>query len=274
MVEAKERCAHFDDIEESTFSRFVEFAYTGAYSVPDPKILPLPSDIASRSSRSLNALPANVESIAAPNHVDVDTWGVSSDLPPRKKKKKACNTKRWYDEDQDSQPLPAELVPDPHISGFDDTFGESPKRQTGASLWQSFMDAAHVRTVPPWKPYINWQSREDYGPVLLCHASLYVFSDRWSIRPLRDLVLQKLRLTFSEFVLFEERTGDVVDLLRYTYANTQDLDDGMDKLRLLVSDFIVCHIDTIAKDENFLDLLQEPGPIAKDLVLKLLVRLG
>lgn len=34
-------------------------------------------------------------------------------------------------------------------------------------------------------------------------------------------------------------TTDVVELLRYVYANTMDHDDGIEKLRNLVSDYLV-----------------------------------
>ena len=38
MVEAEERCALIEDVEEETFVRFIEFMYTNDYAVPDPDI--------------------------------------------------------------------------------------------------------------------------------------------------------------------------------------------------------------------------------------------
>jgi len=38
MVEAEERCALVEDVEEDTFVRFIEFMYTADYAVPDPII--------------------------------------------------------------------------------------------------------------------------------------------------------------------------------------------------------------------------------------------
>ena len=39
MTEAKERCVLFEDIDEETFERFCEYAYTGDYPVPSPSIV-------------------------------------------------------------------------------------------------------------------------------------------------------------------------------------------------------------------------------------------
>jgi len=124
----------------------------------------------------------------------------------------------------------------------------------------------------PWEPRQNKESSASYAHIFLCHAYLYVFSDRYGIEPLQQLIRQKLRLTLSRFSLFEDRVPDIVELVKYIYkhSSTIDHDQGIDRMRSLVIDYVVCHLEVIAKDDNFERMLQEPGALAKDLLLKLL----
>jgi len=72
----------------------------------------------------------------------------------------------------------------------------------------------------------------------------------------------------SRYTLYQERTSDIVELLRFTCQNTRDYDDGIDQLRSLVADYVVCHVEAIAKDQDFLNFVQERGAVAKDLLGK------
>ena len=130
-----------------------------------------------------------------------------------------------------------------------------------------------MRHHEPWEPRQNKESCEDYTQVFLCHARLYVFSDRYGIEPLLELTQQKLRLTLSTFNLFDERVSDIIELVRYTYEHTMEHEEGIDKLRSLVMDYVTCQMEAIVKDKDFITMLQEPGALAKDLVLKSLRRL-
>jgi hypothetical protein len=166
---------------------------------------------------------------------------------------------------------PMELAPaeDPVISEEEYPQRECKKDQ----VWSEFTEKAHVKHHEPWEPRQNTESSEDYTQVFLYHARLYVFSDRYCIEPLQELALQKLLLTLSTFTLFNERVSDIVELVQYTYAHTMEHEEGIDKLRSLVMDYVVCQLEAIAKDKNFITMLQEPGAFAKDLVLKSLRRL-
>ena len=121
----------------------------------------------------------------------------------------------------------------------------------------TIQEKAYVRHHEPWKPRQNKESCEDYTQVFLCHACLYVISDRYCIEPLQELALQKLRLTLSTFILFNERVSDIVELVQYTYAHTMEHEEGIDKLRSLVMDYVVCQMEAIVEDKNFITLLQE-----------------
>lgn len=146
-------------------------------------------------------------------------------------------------------------------------------RSKGAQLWDEFRIKAQVKEAKAWLPRVNEDDCDDYTSVFLCHADLYVFSDRYGIKALQQLVLQKLHLTLSRFKLHPKRTGDIVDLLNYTYTNTMDYENAIDELRDLLTDYLVCHIEKIVKDKSFSRLLATKGSLAKDLMPKMMQRL-
>lgn len=266
MTEAAERCAYLEDIDETTFIQFVEYAYTGDYSVPEPGLDPdHADDVHGHSPGS----PANDEVEHADEGSPMTRY---EEWPPKKvvskpskmSKSRARRRNQWVQSSDEEIVFPPEPVPEPR-------FGVDEQRES--KWWQEFKSKAQPREIPAWQPRVNERSNEDYRPIFLCHASLYVFSDQYSIETLQELVLQKLRLTLVKFKLFPERTGDVVELLKYTYANTMDHDSGIDKLRGLVTDYVVCKIQAFVTNPNFLEYFKEEGFAAKDLIVKLAQRL-
>jgi len=99
----------------------------------------------------------------------------------------------------------------------------------------------------------------------MCHARLYVFSDRYQCCDLMTLSLPKLRLTLSRYKFHQERAVAVVALLRYTYKHTMDYKEGKDKLRGLVLEYVACHTKQLTREQTFLDLLEEGGKLAGDI---------
>jgi len=265
MAEAKESCAFLEDVDEGTFVRFVEYMYTNDYSVPDPIIVQMASDSTFENGRDgIEETAAADEPQPAPIHEDNWSFELLSSKKDMKKKKKASKGNPWRIEE-----APVEEVP-----AFPAEPSEYPQHECKKDrLWSEFTETAHVRHHEPWEPRQNTESCEDYTQVFLCHACLYVFSDRYCIEPLQELALQKLQLTLSTFTLFNERVSDIIELVQYTYAHTMEHEEGIDKLRSLVMDYVICQLEAIVKDKNFITLLQEPGALAKDLVLKSLRRL-
>ena len=265
MVEAEERCALIEDVEEETFVRFVEFMYTNEYAVPDPDL-----DITSIEEAPTEEAPACEEIPPADEWpTEVIPEPVADPFPEelfisgkkQKTRKKGLATKanRWCEDAEDSL----------QVNAFD--FGGYGKRRD--SMWMKFQTEAVSRDRAVWEPRQNVSPSENYTQVFLCHAQLYILSDRYGIGPLRDLCIQKLRLTLSKYTLFEARISDIVELVRYTYDETMGHEQGMDKLRSLVLNYVVCHIETIAKHSAFTEMVQERGVLGKDLVLKMLQRL-
>ncbi|OCT52813.1 hypothetical protein CLCR_10533 [Cladophialophora carrionii] len=262
MLEAERKFAVFDDVDEETFIRFMEFAYTGDYSVAEPAVvLPPPEpDVdnggGSRGGADSPVLDASDAYLPAeaPEEARSEEPYFDFRSPRAKKDKKKRN-------------------PDPFDFGAGEPAAPEPRKSKGELLWESFQDQAIVRSSSPWRPTANTDDFEDYTLVFLCHAKLYVFADKYSIGPLLDLVLQKLRLNLSSFILHSRRIGDVVELLKYAYEHTADYPDGIDRLRDMVTDYVMCHLEKIVAHGDFKKLLQENGDVPKDLMPKLVQRL-
>ncbi|KIW76344.1 hypothetical protein Z517_11090 [Fonsecaea pedrosoi CBS 271.37] len=247
MVEAKNRYAVLKDADEDTFVRVIQFAYTGDYAVAEPKSDSVPSTADNDDDIPPEAPEETVSyedySAAEP----AQSWDFPSGGFSRKKKGRKNNA------------FFAEAFEDP---------GSLNERSKGKQAWDSFKTKAHLKETMCWDPEVNEDQHQNYTSVFLCHAKLYTFADQYLIEPLRELVLQKLRLTLSRFKLHQQRVGDVVELLKYTYANTPCRDPKIDQLRDLISDYLVCHIEKIVHHEEFFKLLDN-GDVAKDFLPKL-----
>lgn len=108
------------------------------------------------------------------------------------------------------------------------------------------------------QPGSNKDRGVDYSEVFLCHARLYVFADQYDIQALKVLAIEELHATLAVFTLYQERTSDVLALLRYIYAQRSEADSGQN-LRTLMSEYIEVEIGTLIHDEGLGDLLLEDG---------------
>lgn len=285
---------------------FIEYAYTGDYSVPqavpfsevngshdrpeaEPETAgpetPLEDDVPAEMPECSEEAPeytsveeASEEPIEAPSD---SYWGSFGGSKKKKKiRKRRFDLNTWQEEAPAPEEEPAygevphdeaELV-EIHENGMVHNKQETKKE----ILWRSFIREAHPKVIPPWEPDTSAVDDLDFAPVLLSHAKLYAFSDRFEIYDLRQLVLEKLRLTLSRFDLVSERSDAVAQLLRYAYESTftqmKGSDEDPNPLRELVIDYVTCHVESLVQDRLFLDILQEQGPLAKDLVQKLLLR--
>ncbi|ETI24788.1 hypothetical protein G647_04158 [Cladophialophora carrionii CBS 160.54] len=241
MLEAERKFAVFNDVDEDTFIRFMEFAYTGDYSVAEPAVVLPPPDL-------------DVENgDGSRGGADSPILDASDAYLPADPPEEARSEEPYF--------------------GFRPPRAKKDKKKRNTDLWDFGASRAIVRSSSPWRPTSNTDDSEDYTLVFLCHAKLYVFADKYSIGPLLDLVLLKLRLNLSTFNLHSRRTGDVVELLKYAYEHTADYPEGIDRLRDMVTDYVMCHLERIVAHGDFKKLLQENGDVAKDLMPKVVQRL-
>jgi hypothetical protein len=296
MIESKRKEINLDvvdgDIDDDTVMRFIEFAYTGDYTVPPPDIVLSSSDIGTQVSihsegaekdqnggsdsretqQRLSAvtaaelvedefeLPKPDEPVPVETF-DPDHWAIPVRLSKRDRKRKKSRAPVFDD-----------------LSSEVEEVTDYPKESKKNQLWKAFCEQARTISTASWEPCIRGDSCEDFTHVLLCHAKLYIFSNRWHCANLRDLVLQKLRLTLSRHSITPDNVMEVVALLQHTYAHTYDYhdndDEGIDTMRDLVMDFTICHIEVIEPNEEFRTMLTQGNAMARDLVGKLMKRLN
>ncbi|KAL8704224.1 MAG: hypothetical protein Q9201_002601 [Fulgogasparrea decipioides] len=262
MSEAKEGCAILEDIDEDTFVRFSQFAYTGDYVAANPKNLLDPSAVITTHLAPKEASEDPIDSdeiLAEPPAMLYDEPAAAADdwnsfsisKKDKKRGRKAEVATRW-----------------------EDNFVQAPTVQSRKSrLWNNFKSKVYTTSQPAFQPRKNLESCEEYTQVLLCHAQLYVFADKYDVGTLKMLSLHKLQRTLVEFTLYDERTGDIVDLLRYSYTNTVDRPEPIDELRLLVVHYAACIIEKLAWNTEFRLLLEQGGSLARDLIGQMVERL-
>ncbi|KAJ5976845.1 hypothetical protein N7501_000187 [Penicillium viridicatum] len=129
------------------------------------------------------------------------------------------------------------VVPSPQSDDFDPTF--TPPQNTG--------------------PY------EDFSPVFLKQAQLYVIADIYGIERLRQRVLFKLYQTLRTFKLYDTGVSSIIGFLQFVYLNTPPNHNGkLDALRNLITRYIVSVLGQIGGNECFQQLLEEGGPFISD----------
>lgn len=240
MREASEGKAVFEDIEEDTFIRFCQFAYTRDYTTPGFTHVP--------SIELLDISPPDALSYVASS----------------------------TDRDNSIEPAP---VPAP-IDDFGWRSATPKKPSKSSLLRQSLHDQHYnietIRGILATRCEVRQNSDpiEDYTTVFLGHAQLYVFAEKWGIESLRTLALLKLRKALTSFTLYTARRPGMVELLRYTFNYTPDLVDAVDDLRSLVILYTACEVENLIHCPEFLSLISEGGQLAQNLVQMLMNRIS
>lgn len=277
MSEAKEQVACLPEVEEETFVRFSQFAYTGDYESAAPDIMLDSSQI---DATHVAGLAGSGGAPAKQNSASM--WSLHEpDAPPEpiEEAPRCSSPEAW-------EPV---LVRCGRMSNVWHPIGPQGKRAKRSQMWWEFKSKVYAVWQADHPAYHfsarpNRESREDYTPVFLCHAQLYVFADQYGIRPLRVLALYKLHRTLVTFTPYRERVGDIVELVRYTYANTKPTvletdSSGVvhgpppDPLKDLVTRYVVCVVEDLAGHAEFDALLEEGGPFASYLVERMVKRL-
>ena len=101
------------------------------------------------------------------------------------------------------------------------------------------------------------QEQEDFSEVFLCHAHLHVFADKYDIQMLKVLALEELHATLAVFTLHQERTGDILNLLRYVYKEAPEQANKMEDLRTLITQYVESEFGTLVKDVTLGKYLSE-----------------
>lgn len=241
MIEAKSGTAVWEDVEEETFAQFAQFVYTGDYP-PSCRLIETSSEdspIEQPKAEPLQDVSALSFADEPEEPMELLYEVTKEDSNPNKTKKKTSR-----------QPISR--------NRFQNLTYEVPSLS---------------KLTEECKICTNQSSADDYTPVFLGHARLYVLAEKWGIEPLKSLVLHKLHATLLEYTPYEARYGDVVELIRYTYENTP-CRKSMSGLRELVTKYVAHEIRQIAESEPCLSLVEDNGSFARDLLSTILASTG
>lgn len=255
MIEAQVGRVVWDDLSVNTFIRFIQFAYLGDY--PTPASLPMTELTGTAASVAPLFTASPVFTFFPSNSPTMPTEASPFKDPSRTDRKGSkyvlsqMNTIK-----QDNTPMKmSEKTP------FKDM--DYPARIPAMEFFKSC------------KPRPN-QPSEDFTPVFVAHAELYVFAEKYGIKILKQTTLHKLHKTLAIYKINPADIRPIIELIRYTFSedNTLDQENHVDDLRELVIAYITSEIKTIGKCPQFLVLLEEGGAFVGNVWLTMMKQIS
>ncbi|KAJ6163864.1 hypothetical protein N7497_003843, partial [Penicillium chrysogenum] len=90
-----------------------------------------------------------------------------------------------------------------------------------------------------------------YAAVFLSHAEVHRYGVRTGWLSLVVLSFYQLLRLLENFTLFEERTGDIVQLLVFVFEDSE----YMEQLEVMLRDYMVWNVETLMRDADFKSFL-------------------
>ncbi|KAI9675255.1 MAG: hypothetical protein M1817_001157 [Caeruleum heppii] len=246
MSEAQEGSTVLKHVDEETFGRFCEWAYTGDYHPFE------------KEARVKQEGKVDEASEMDRGEIDVVFENDGWDLPLRlgKKGNKKGRVETPYDHS---------LSP--------------PPESITTRVWKAFYNRSFGITAPV--PALSDTIQDADGKPtddLLTHARIYIFAEMYDIPLLRKRALSKLHQTLIHLQPYHEnddQIAQIVRLIEYTYNNTTSGSrEPDDDLRSLVIHYAACVVETLEPDGRFRELLEAEGSMARELLGFLCGRLG
>lgn len=268
MAEAQKGFATLQDVDECTFGRFIEWAYKGFYTAAEfTTVVGEDLDAAGSCNEDKHDVDISVQRTSDPTQEDEDqpfntgqTFAVQG-----------TNVFELTQEDYSWAPWDASRSKKGKTK-WKNICPDSPTpRSAREALRQSFISRRPVERkeailIPP--PRRNQISAEIYHDVFLSHAQLYVFAEKYDIQPLKMLALDELHATLVNFHLYPERTGDIIDLLQYIYANTNPREprEGEEDMRTLMTQYLGFEMDVLLENYGFRGIITENEDLLADFI--------
>ncbi|TGO55326.1 hypothetical protein BOTNAR_0247g00180 [Botryotinia narcissicola] len=264
MSESQAGCTVWDDVSKETFERFVQFAYTGDYTVPVPTYEVKRRDRSDSLEEILRKL--SIEDMKKLKEKSSGGQGVIEPLiePP------LPGVTPEPAEPALAPPLPYQpLGPEPYLGSRIFKYPERTWQLSESDFNQLVFPLLALRnnyelTCEP----TEWHNPcQDYSNLLISHAALYILGDFRLIDSLKALALNKLHKTLSVFRLSIVNLQDVIDLTIYVYAEEggeEGSNGEIGALRGLVCLYMAINSLALSLDDRFLELLGEGGQFVKD----------
>lgn len=259
MIEAKTRHVVWSHVDVDTFARLCEFAYLRNYTPPTSRLISGETPPVEQPAGAAKATKTAKRKKKRLSVTDWDAWGARAATEPA------------FAPESEPEPMPA---PDPPPKDLCDN-PEIPYKER--SVWTRHLRDAFSRSsvVPslqsgnldcPFTPPKNTGPWEDFSPIFLEQARLYVLADEYGVDSLCQLVLSKLYQTMKSFKLYDTGVNGIIELVRFVYMNTPpNSEKKVDAMRNLVTRYVVSILGQIGENECFQELLAEGGPFVCDL---------
>lgn len=265
MTEAQSGCAVIEDIDEGTFVRFIQWAYNGYYEAGEFKIDSPRADSAPSKGQMgrepyMKKLAPTAEvpdqEVPIPEESGEELRFVEDIVEVISEEDRDYSSRREH-----SRGLTKSTKWEKKgiKRGYIRTGTLSASRRVLKESFIKRSPSVRKEAISICPPRHNQASNEDYTEVFLSHARVYVFAEKYDIQLLKALALDELHGTLQNFDLHPERTGDIIALLRYSYANTGETADGVEDMRTILRHYVAFEMDTLMKDNDFGDLMIEDG---------------
>ena len=265
LSEAQAGCTIWKEVSKETFERFVQFAYTGDYSIPNTrkwnKVAEPQGETDALVSRARpgtsKALESRIEEEKPAEEYDsLDEVRKSSSIRKKTKKDKkkgkdiGVSFGGWG-----TASLELVAEPEPWLS------------TTDFHSLQCHLLAPRNIHHNTCEPAETFEPNRSYSNVFLSHASLYVLGDLWLIDALKALAIYKLHKALCIFELDGKNAADIVDLARYAYREEgKGSEDEIGRLRGIVCQYVAVHAAVLSLHAVFMDFIEEGGQFARDFV--------
>ncbi|KAJ5135223.1 uncharacterized protein N7515_004501 [Penicillium bovifimosum] len=238
MLEAKTRHVDWSEVDEDTFVRLCEFAYFRNYTPPTFRL------VDGRSPAEATKLP-------------------KAPVPEP-------------ESEPEPEPEPEAAPVDQSPSSKDTTCNEPEIPYTERSIWTGQLRDAFTKDLTissmqsgnldyNFTPPKNTSPWEDFTPVFVEQARLYILADKYGIDSLCQLILSKLHQTLKSFKLYDTGITGIIEFVQFVYSNTPPTyGNQIDPMRDLVTRYVVSVIGKIGESECFQDLLEDGGPFVSD----------
>ena len=197
-------------------------------------------------------------------------WTYSKDYPAPEYAWAEAGEEEDSPEGSKTEAIPKEISTSDDLLASLSSVAKKKKKKKSSSTLNSSLKESFISQYDYWSsdlmpgPRSNMHPREDYTEVLLSHARLYVFAEKYDIQPLKKLSRQKLQHTLAIYTLYPERVGDITTLLKYVYANTSETIDGIEDIRTMLAHYVGTEMDTLIKYGEIKDLMLDNGEMLGD----------
>lgn len=254
MTEAVNEVASLADVEAETFVRFIQWAYTGSYHVGRD------NNNNNNNSNNKNFNNADVRESAMDDELLYDSVHLKEVFGKKTKKKKFV----YGDDDFAPRPPPEHLRR--AFSGRDYPVFESsltpsyPFDYNNSNNSNNNINSTNNIDINNSKP-----------KAFLLHAKIFVFAEKYDLQALKMLSIHNLHYLLSHYQIFSQHIPDIVNLIRYSYENTQA---SSDPLRELLASYVELEMAMLIEAKSFEELLEEGGEFVADFLKKVKNRIS